>query len=320
MEQQQTLKTKAFKMLPTEIEALEIALKGFEGATQAEQLRNAIMIAEKTMNHDLTMSQLPDNVAKVYAGDKEKIQTALSMIMSVFESQATTVNAQLQKREDELLKVYNKELDKLTKDNDSLFAKNEGLEEQLIKFKESLEARTNEFETQQAEFTSEIDTLKTEKSHLEKEVTIREEMITDLKVTIQKQDADIEAKKQEIDDTNKEIADLAKDAREDKIELKSLRDKSELLSNQLGESTKYNSDLSNENNLLQVKVENLESKVADLKVQNAKYEDEVAQLKAQVQAELQKQVDMQQQLMQLMSQMTQQQPKEDASNKENDGK
>ena len=140
MEQQQTLKTKAFKMLPTEIEALEIALKGFEGATQAEQLRNAIMIAEKTMNHDLTMSQLPDNVAKVYAGDKEKIQTALSMIMSVFESQATTVNAQLQKREDELLKVYNKELDKLTKDNDSLFAKNEGLEEQLIKFKESLEA------------------------------------------------------------------------------------------------------------------------------------------------------------------------------------
>ena len=304
MEQQQTLKTKAFKMLPTEIEALEIALKGFEGATQAEQLRNAIMIAEKTMNHDLTMSQLPDNVAKVYAGDKEKIQTALSMIMSVFESQATTVNAQLQKREDELLKVYNKELDKLTKDNDSLFAKNEGLEEQLIKFKESLEARTNEFETQRADFTVEIDTLKTEKSHLEKEVIIREEMITDLKATIQKQDADIEAK-------NKEIADLAKDAREDKNELKQLRDKNELLSNQLGEATKYNSDLSNENNLLKVKVENLESKVDDLKVQNAKYEDEVAQLKAQVQAELQKQVDMQQQLMQLMSQMAQQQQLKD---------
>ena len=304
MEQQQTLKTKAFKMLPTEIEALEIALKGFEGATQAEQLRNAIMIAEKTMNHDLTMSQLPDNVAKVYAGDKEKIQTALSMIMSVFESQATTVNAQLQKREDELLKVYNKELDKLTKDNDSLFAKNEGLEEQLIKFKESLEARTNEFETQRADFTVEIDTLKTEKSHLQKEVIIREEMITDLKATIQKQDADIEAK-------NKEIADLAKDAREDKNELKQLRDKNELLSNQLGEATKYNSDLSNENNLLKVKVENLESKVDDLKVQNAKYEDEVAQLKAQVQAELQKQVDMQQQLMQLMSQMAQQQQLKD---------
>ena len=304
MEQQQTLKTKAFKMLPAEIEALDIALKGFEGASQAEQLRNAVMIAEKTMNHDLTMSQLPDNVAKVYAGDKEKIQTALSMIMSVFESQATTVNAQLQKREDELLKVYNKELDKLTKDNDSLFAKNEGLEEQLIKFKESLEARTNEFETQRADFTVEIDTLKTEKSHLEKEVIIREEMITDLKATIQKQDADIEAK-------NKEIADLAKDAREDKNELKQLRDKNELLSNQLGEATKYNSDLSNENNLLKVKVENLESKVDDLKVQNAKYEDEVAQLKAQVQAELQKQVDMQQQLMQLMSQMAQQQQLKD---------
>ena len=304
MEQQQTLKTKAFKMLPTEIEALEIALKGFEGATQAEQLRNAIMIAEKTMNHDLTMSQLPDNVAKVYAGDKEKIQTALSMIMSVFESQATAVNAQLQKREDELLKAYNKELDKLTKHNDSLSAKNEGLEEQLIKFKESLEARTNEFETQRADFTVEIDTLKTEKSHLEKEVIIREEMITDLKATIQKQDADIEAK-------NKEIADLAKDAREDKNELKQLRDKNELLSNQLGEATKYNSDLSNENNLLKVKVENLESKVDDLKVQNAKYEDEVAQLKAQVQAELQKQVDMQQQLMQLMSQMAQQQQLKD---------
>ena len=304
MEQQQTLKTKAFKMLPTEIEALEIALKGFEGATQAEQLRNAIMIAEKTMNHDLTMSQLPDNVAKVYAGDKEKIQTALSMIMSVFESQATAVNAQLQKREDELLKVYNKELDKLTKDNDSLFAKNEGLEEQLIKSKESLEVKSNEFETQRAEFTAELDTLKTEKTHLEKEVIIREEMITDLKATIQKQDADIEAK-------NKEIADLAKDAREDKNELKQLRDKNELLSNQLGEATKYNSDLSNENNLLKVKVENLESKVDDLKVQNAKYEDEVAQLKAQVQAELQKQVDMQQQLMQLMSQMAQQQQLKD---------
>ncbi len=302
--EQQTLKTKAFKMLPTEIEALESSLKGFEGATQAEQLKNAIAIAEQAMNQDLTMSQLPDQVAKVYAGDKEKIQTALSMIMSVFESQATAVNAQLQKREDELLKAYNKELDKLTKHNDSLSAKNEGLEEQLIKSKESLEARTNEFETQRADFTVEIDTLKTEKSHLEKEVIIREEMITDLKATIQKQDADIEAK-------NKEIADLAKDAREDKNELKQLRDKNELLSNQLGEATKYNSDLSNENNLLKVKVENLESKVDDLKVQNAKYEDEVAQLKAQVQAELQKQVDMQQQLMQLMSQMAQQQQLKD---------
>lgn len=302
--EQQTLKTKAFKMLPTEIEALESSLKGFEGATQAEQLKNAIAIAEQAMNQDLTMSQLPDQVAKVYAGDKEKIQTALSMIMSVFESQATAVNAQLQKREDELLKAYNKELDKLTKHNDSLSAKNEGLEEQLIKSKESLEVKSNEFETQRAEFTAELDTLKTEKTHLEKEVTIREEMIIDLKATIQKQDADIEAK-------NKEIADLAKDAREDKNELKQLRDKNELLSNQLGEATKYNSDLSNENNLLKVKVENLESKVDDLKVQNAKYEDEVAQLKAQVQAELQKQVDMQQQLMQLMSQMAQQQQLKD---------
>ena len=78
--EQQILKTKAFKMLPTEIEALEIALKGFEGATQAEQLRNAVMIAEKTMNHDLTMSQLPDQIARVYAGDKEKIQTALQLL------------------------------------------------------------------------------------------------------------------------------------------------------------------------------------------------------------------------------------------------
>ena len=309
--EQQTLKTKAFKMLPTEIQALESSLKGFEGATQAEQLKNAIAIAEQAMNQDLTMSQLPDQVAKVYAGDKEKIQTALSMIMSVFESQATAVNAQLQKREDELLKAYNKELDKLTKHNDSLSAKNEGLEEQLIKSKESLEVKSNEFETQRAEFTAELDTLKTEKTHLEKEVTIREEMIIDLKATIQKQDADIEAKKQEIDDKNKEIADLAKDAREDKNELKQLRDKNELLSNQLGEATKYNSDLSNENNLLKVKVENLESNVDDLKVQNAKYEDEVAQLKAQVQAELQKQVDMQQQLMQLMSQMAQQQQLKD---------
>ena len=59
--------------------------------------------------------------------------------------------------------------------------------------------------------------------------------------------------------------------------------------------------------------------MADLKVQNTKYEDEVAQLKAQLVAEHQKQADMQQQLMQLMSQMTQQH-KEDTSNKENDGK
>ena len=43
--EQQTLKTKAFKMLPTEIEALESSLKVFEGATQAEQLKNAIAIA-----------------------------------------------------------------------------------------------------------------------------------------------------------------------------------------------------------------------------------------------------------------------------------
>ena len=311
MEQQQTLKTKAFKMLPTEIEALESSLKGFEGATQAEQLKNAIAIAERAINQDLTMSQLPDNVAKVYQGDKEKIQTALSMIMSVFESQATTVNAQLQKREDELLKTYNKELDKLTKDNEGLSVKNEELEAKLKNSNDLIETQKSEIKTNKEEFAATIEALTKDNEYLKKDIASNEEKITDLKVTIQKQDADIEAKKQEIDDKNKEIADLAKDAREDKIELKSLRDKSELLSNQLGESTKYNSDLSNENNLLQVKVENLESKVADLKVQNAKYEDEVAQLKAQVQAELQKQVDMQQQLMQLMSQMAQQQQLKD---------
>ena len=49
----------------------------------------------------------------------------------------------------------------------------------------------------------------------------------------------------------------------------------------------------------------MESKVADLKVQNSKYEDEVIQLKAQLQAGHQKQADMQSQLIELMSQMAQ---------------
>ena len=170
--EQQVLKTKAFKMLPAEIEALESSLKWFEGATQAEQLRNAIMIAEKTMNQDLTMSQLPDNVAKVYAGDKEKIQTALSMIMGVFESQATTVNAQLQKREDELLKAYNKELDRLTKDNDSLSAKNEELEAKLKNSNDLIEIQKSEIETNKEEFAATIEALTRDNEYLKKRYRI----------------------------------------------------------------------------------------------------------------------------------------------------
>lgn len=276
-------KVKSFKMDETQVDRVNELLSQVQGSTDAEKLIESLELAFKQTK----APELPKNLNKSYAGDREKIATALHMINMTFESLMLSTSETISIREEEIKVAHDFEVDELLKKQDQLEIRLNTLQELLIKAQEECET------AQQSELN-----MKQEIEVIQSDMELKNKFIEGLTVQLEeaksemtqiKADAKIESSKKDA-----EIAELATDSRKYKEKIESLEIKNEELLTKSNASQQENQALTGQLSIMELNYQNEQAKNEDLKAR-------IAQLQAELTQERSNTSQIQLQFMQLMS-------------------